>query len=558
MTIFVELSLIFGITLLTTCLARIFRQPLVIGYILSGVIIGPYALNILHSSDYIELFSTIGISILLFIVGLNLNPQTIKDTGTASVLTGIIQVIVTSALGFFGLMYLKFGYIESFYGACALTFSSTIIILKLLSDRGDLNKLYAKISIGFLLVQDIVAAFCLLGISLITVNSTNNIGFAFIAFGIKAMCLGLLIYLISRFILSRVSYFIASSQELLFLFSIAWGLGLSALFYVSGFSIEVGALIAGVALSVSPFAYEMGSRIKPLRDFFVIMFFVLLGSKIVFSSITEILLPVILLSFFVLILKPLIVYVTLNIQGFRRKTAFYTALTSGQVSEFSLILLSLGYTLGHVSQSLLSIISFVAVITIAVSSYFMIGVDHVFLKLSSLIKIFELRKKHKYEKQISDNVFDIIIFGYDRVGGEFVHAAQKLGAKFVVVDFNPKSIQRLQRESIPFKFGDADDTEFLQELNLKEARLIVSTIPDFKTNSIITNVIRANNPSAIVILISHDMKETKELYARGATYVVMPHHLGAHHASHMIERYGYDVAQFERERNIHLNKISHR
>ncbi len=207
---------------------------------------------------------------------------------------------------------------------------------------------------------------------------------------------------------------------------------------------------------------------------------------------------------------------------------------------------------------MLSIISFVAVISISFSSYFILGADFIFKRLTLTTRLLEFRKNHKHEKDSSSDTYDMIIFGYDRVGGEFVTAAQKLGGSYVVVDFNPKSIEKLQREAVPFKFGDADDVDFLQELNLKSTRLVVSTIPDFKTNVIIVETTRQHNPTAIVILISHDIKETKELYLKGATYVVMPHHLGAHHASHMIERYGYDVAQFEKERNIHLNKILHR
>ncbi|MBA3551148.1 cation:proton antiporter, partial [Patescibacteria group bacterium] len=442
--------------------------------------------------------------------------------------------------------------------AIALTFSSTIIILKLLSDKGDLGKLYGKVSIGFLLIQDLVATLILLVVSAVASSQGVGAGSLILILIVKGIIATVILYFISKYILPHLSRFFATSQELLFLFSIAWGLGMASLFYKLGFSIEIGALIAGVTLSLSPFAYEIGSRMKPLRDFFIILFFILLGSHIVIQDIAPLIIPAVILSLFVLVGNPFIVIILMNLLGYRRKVSFLAGLTVAQISEFSLILITLGLTLGHISRDVVSLITLVGIITIAGSTYLILYADKIYLKVEWLIKIFEMRKKPKREHNHTDDHHEIILFGYDRVGVDFVKAAEKLEKDYLVVDFNPQSIKKLQEKNIPYKYGDAEDVEFLNELNFEDAKLVVSTIPDFKTNILLAKMYRKVNPSGIILLLSHDVEHAQELYLAGASYVVMPHFLGAHYASNMISRFGFDISEFERERNLHLARLSKR
>jgi len=270
MEVFIELSLIIAITVLISGITRLLKQPLIIGYILTGIIVSPYFLNIVQSTETIKVFSQIGIALLLFIVGLSLSPKVIKEVGKVSLITGIGQIIFTSLFGFLISRLLGFSVIVSIYIAIALTFSSTIIIMKLLSDKQDLEKLYGKISIGFLLVQDIFVIILLMVISSFSGNLSMS------TLSLRTILVGILLIggfvLISIYVLPSLSKFFAKSQEFLFLFSIGWGLGLAALFHYMGFSMEIGALIAGIARSMSPFHYEISSKMRPLRDFFIILF----------------------------------------------------------------------------------------------------------------------------------------------------------------------------------------------------------------------------------------------------------------------------------------------
>lgn len=557
MHIFIEIGLLLGIATLFSALMQVLRQPLIVGYILTGVITGPYLLNIITSTEYIELFAKLGIAILLFIVGLSLKPDIIREVGKTSIITGIGQVIFTSFIGFGIMKLLGFNNVSSMYGAIALTFSSTIIILKFLSDKGDLGKLYGKISIGFLLVQDIIATIILLGVSFFSSSQTteNESGWTNFIFGLGFF---VLLYIISKFILPAFTTFLAKSQEALFLFSIAWGLGMAAIFYDFGFSLEIGALIAGVALSVSPYSQEISSRMKPLRDFFILLFFVMLGSQIIISSIASIVVPAIVLSLFILIGNPIIVIILMNMLGYESRTGFLSGLTVAQISEFSLILMALGYSVGHLGQEVVSLITLVGIITIAGSTYLILYAEKIYPYVRGFIRIFEFRKNIIEKTEEKENPSKIIIFGYDRVGYDFVNIAKKIEDKYLVIDFNPESIKKLYTENIPNRFGDAEDVNFLEEIKLSDAELIISTIPDFKTNLGLVSYYHNHRSDGIIVVTSHNIKEAKELYANGASFVVMPHYLGASYASQMIESHLTDNGKFKKERREHLEYLEKR
>ena len=558
MHIFTEIVLILTVATVVSCFMRLLRQPLVVGYIISGIIVGPYFLNIITSIEYIELFSKLGIAILLFIVGLSLKPDIIREVGKVSLVTGLGQVFFTSILGFLIMRLLGFDNTASAYSAIALTFSSTIIILKLLSDKGDLDKLYGKISIGFLLVQDIVATIILLVVSVWGSSKTNtDVDLGLMALNGLAFFCGL--YLLSKYVIPKFSTFLAKSQESLFLFSITWGLGLAGLFYHLGFSFEIGALVAGVALSVSPFSQEISSRMKPLRDFFILLFFVVLGSQMVISSISSILIPAIILSLFILIGNPVIVIVLMNLLGHKSKTAFMAGLTVAQISEFSLILMSLGFSFGHLTQDVVSLVTLVGIITISGSTYLILYGEKIYASVKPLLSILELRHVDPTTDK-GDNVdpYEMIIFGYDRTGYDFVKAAQSMNRKHLVVDFNPSSIKKLSDAGIPHNFGDAEDVSFLEEIKAAEAKIVISTIPDFKTNLGLVSYYHNHNPLGVIIVISHNIKDAQELYKNGASFVVMPHYLGANLASQMLETHGTEISAFAKEKEKHLEYLEKR
>ncbi|MFZ5438056.1 MAG: cation:proton antiporter [Patescibacteria group bacterium] len=555
MNIFIELSILLLVTTVVALGVKLLKQPLVVGYILAGIVTGPYFLNVLHSTHELELFSKVGIVFLLFIVGLHLNPKVIKEVGSISLVTGIGQVVFTSLIGFFLAILLGIDRLAALYVAIALTFSSTIIILKLLADKKDLQKLYAKIAIGFLLVQDVIATFVLIGVTVFNnggeAGLLNTLGWTLL----KGFGLLVGLYLFTSLVLQKLTNYIAHSQELLFLFSLAWGTGLASLFLLLGFSIEIGALVAGVTMSLTPYADEMSSRLKPLRDFFIIIFFILLGSQMVIANLATIILPALLLSLFVLVGNPVIVILLMNLAGYSRRTGFLAGLTVAQISEFSLILASLGMRVGHLSQEVLSLVTLVGLITIAGSTYLILYADSIYPRIANILKKLELLKTRKTEKGAVGEDYSSVIFGFDRVGDIFAEALTKAEQSYLVVDYNPASIQRVEKLQLPFRYGDASDVEFLEELPVTKPQLVVSTIPDFVTNKLIIRTMLEKNSKVLVVPIAHAITEAKELYDLGAAFVMIPHLLGAEYAARMIKRLGLDKNAYLEEKQKHLAKL---
>ncbi len=559
MDLFTEISLLIVFATFISLIVRFFKQPLIVGYILTGVLVGPYVLNVLQARDEMELFSKIGIAVLLFIVGLTLNPEVMREVGKASVITGLGQIVFTSVIGFFIVRSLGFDMLSAGYVAVALTFSSTIIILKLLSDRGDMGKLYGKISIGFLLVQDVVATLLLLlvtvgGAAALAGVSETLVGQTLVLFG-KGALLALGLYAVSKYLLPSLTRFVAGSQEVLFIFSLAWGLGLSALFHYLGFSIEIGALIAGVTLAVSPFSYEIASRMKPLRDFFIMLFFILLGSQLIFDQFASLAVSAAVLSLFVLVGNPIIVIILMNLMGYRTRTAFMSGLTVAQISEFSLILVALAYAFGHVSLEVVSLVTLVGVVTITGSTYLIQHAERVYAFLAPALKLIAWRKSHIKEGATTGR-YDVIIFGYDRVGHHFVETTKKLTQNYLVVDYNPAAIEQAQSLGVTSCYGDAEDVEFLEEINLSEAKLVISTVPDLEANMILLKHYRLSNSKGLFITLSHNITDTKSLYESGASYVVMPHYLGAFHAAELIEKHQFSQEAFAQVREEHLQSFA--
>ncbi len=555
MDMFTELSIILFLTVLISAVMHFLKQPLIIGYILSGIIAGPVVFNIVQSADTFSTFAQMGITFLLFMVGLNLNFRVIGDVGKTSLLTGIGQVVFTSLIGYSIIRFLLgFSNIISIYLAIAITFSSTIIIMKLLSDKKDLEALYGRISIGFLIVQDLIAIFVLTLISSIQRgNSVTGFAFESVMKGVGSI---IVLILISLYIFPHMTKLIAKSQEFLMLFAISWCFAVASVFSYLNLSIEAGALLAGISLSMTPNHYEISYKMRPLRDFFIILFFVLLGSQMVFASISQYIMPAILLSAFILIGNPLIVMTLMGLLGYTKRNSFLAGLTVAQISEFSLILIALGVKMGHLTGEIISLITLIALITIAGSTYMIIYSNQLYRLLSRYLTLFERPGKkideHKYHK---DENYDIILFGHDDIGYDITTSLKKIKKKFLIIDYNPKVIINLFKEGYDCKYGDVNDTELLDELNFSKTKMVISTIPAIDTNLLLIRKVKDVNKDAIISVVAQQIDDALKLYDAGATYVIMPHFLGGRQASTLIENNQLSLSGFLNEKVAHIENL---
>lgn len=552
MGLFAELSLLIVVATAMAVVMRLLGQPLIIGHILTGLVVGPFVLDLIQSTEMLAVMSEIGIAILLFTVGLHLDPNVIKKFGRVAVLTGMGQVLFTTLAGYVICLALGFNAITSFYLAIALSFSSTIIILKLITDKGDIDTLYAKIAMGFLLVQDLIAVLLLLGIPLLSAEGASPLEHMIRFFG-GAIILLAFIYASSRFFVSRLSSFIESSREFLFMFALAWGIGVAALFHEFGFSLESGALIAGVALASLPSREEISSRLTPLRDFFIIIFFIFLGAQLQLTDIQSQIPIAILLSLLVIIGNPLILMGILGYLGYKKKTSLQTGFTVAQISEFSLILISLGVAAGHLAPSALSLTTLVGLITIFCSTYLVMYSDAIYRVLQPYLGMFE--RADAKESHPRKRAYDIVLFGCNRIGYDFAENLILAEKDFLVVDYDPDIVARLTKARVHAEFGDASDIVFLETLDFKKTSLVVSTIPDAEANILIHRTVRAQNPDAVVMVVAHRLQDALAHYDEGIDYVVLPHFLGAEHAAKLAIKHEGNRENYATLREKHIKHL---
>ena len=546
---FIEISIIIFIAILVTAITRLLKQPLIIGYIFTGILVSPYILNIVKDTSSISIFAQIGVALLLFMVGINLNPKVLKEVGKVSLFTGVGQIVFTTGIGYFICMALGFNWITSIYISVAFAFSSTIIIMKLLSDKGEVNSLYGKISVGFLVVQDLVAILVLIIISSLGgQNSTTTLSSIFIGIGLL-----LVLLLFSIKILPKFLKFVAKSQEFLLLFSIGWCLILAALFFHFGFSIEIGALLAGFFLSFSPYRFEINLKLKPLRDFFLILFFVLLGLQMTFGNINSYIIPMIVLSLFILIGNPLIIMTIMGLSGYKKRTGFMAGLTVAQISEFSLILITLGISVGHLNPEILSFATFVGLITITGSSYMIIYSEKIYSKISKYLNIFE--KKTAVEKAHAEEEYNYVVFGYNRLGYGVSQYLKKRNKKFLVIDYNPETVNLLIKEKINHIYGDAGDAELIDDLNFSKVKVVISTVNSYGIDMFLINKIKKANNKTLVVLVSEDINEALKFYNAGADYVIMPKFLSTYDTNNLIALQESDKDKIDRERFNHIDYL---
>ena len=554
--VLVYLSLIISISAALTILARIIKQPPIIAYLIAGVIVGPLMLNLIGtynaSSETIQIFSRIGVAFLLFIVGLSLDFRLFREIGKVSTISGLIEMVVVGIVGFWVSLWLGFSHTAAFYMGAAIAFSSTVVVVKILSDKKEMETLHGRISLGILIVQDIVAAICLMTIPLLSSQSGFGVILKKIAF---AAVLITAIFLIAKFAFGRFLNYLARSQEALFIFGIAWALVLSTIFHTLGFSIEIGALVAGISLASSKYSLDLSGKMKPLRDFFIVLFFVFFGSQLTGPITSMVIKNAIIFSLLVVILKPLVVMLSLKFLGYTKKTNFLTSISLAQVSEFSLILIMLGFNLGQVSIEVMNIAVLVSLLTIGASAYTINASHYLSTKFSWFLDLFEGKASDENKRIELKKDYDILIFGYHRIGYKLLETIKKTRRKFAVIDYNPGVIAELARKGISCFYGDASNRHLLDEIGLEKTKLVISTIPEENANLMILEMLKEHSPKTAFIATAEQAKVAIDLYKAGVDYVLIPHHLGGEYASNLIANFGLNKRRYKemgREHKKHL------
>lgn len=522
---FYEFAVILAIAAGFGALGALLRQPLIVTFIAVGICVGPAWLGIATAGGQIQLLARMGIALLLFLVGLRLDTRVILSLGPVALATGLGQVVFTSVVGFLICLALGMAPVPALYVAVALTFSSTIIIVKLLSDKREIDSLHGRIAVGLLIVQDIVVILVMIGLSALGGAGWEGRPWmgALVILGKGTLLLGTA-GLLMRFVLPPLVYRLARSQELLILFAIAWAMALASIAEWLGFSREVGAFLAGVSLASTQFRESIGSRLVSLRDFLLLFFFIELGAGLDLSLVGAQVTSAMILSLFVLVGNPIIVMVIMGVIGYRKRTSFLAGLTVAQISEFSLILAALGVTLGHLTDQSMALITLVGLITIGLSTYLILYSHPIYDRLAPWLTVFE--RKVPFRELHTDGIdsrgAEFILFGLGRYGNNLARFLRQRGAGVLGVDFDPEVIATWHRRQHAAQYGDAEDPELPGSLPLSRAQWVVCTIPRIEANLTLLRALREFGYTAKVALTAHHSRHAEVLRREGADVVLMP------------------------------------
>jgi Kef-type K+ transport system membrane component KefB len=531
-----EIALLLLATAVVGMLALRLKQPIIVAYILIGIVAGPSVLGWVGADEPMELLAEIGVTILLFVVGLKLDIHLVRKLGPVALATGLGQLAFTIVLGFGIALAFGMDWLRALYIAVALTFSSTIIIVKLLSDKREIDSLHGRIAMGFLIVQDIAVVLAMMvvgsmGAGGADVGWLEQLG----SIVLKVVGLGLLVAVLMRWVLPRVTHWMAASPELLLVFAMAWGTTLAAAGEWLGFSMEVGAFLAGFSLASLPFREAINARLASLRDFLLLFFFVHLGTQLDLGVLGAEVPAAITLSLFVLIGNPLIVLAIMGVMGYRKRTGFLAGLTVAQISEFSIIFIAMGMALGHVDPAALGLVTLVGLVTITLSTYMILYSHRLYAVFEPWLGIFERDdpwREKEYDEAPANA--DVIVFGMGRYGQRLGERLCASGLKVIGVDFDPEVLAKTARGSIQVLFGDAEDDEFVSSLPLSRARWVVSGLRDATLDHQLVSNLRRNGYEGPISATAMSPEDVPRIEKAGATEVLLPFHDAADYAASRI------------------------
>ena len=524
---FIEIGAILGLALIGGLLAKFLKQPIIVSYIVVGVVGGPAVLGILSGEGDIKLLAKLGIAMLLFLVGLKLDVHLIRQIGPVALLTGFGQVLLTAGAGYLAAVALGWSGVYAVYIAVALTFSSTIIVIKMLGDRREIDQLHGRIAVGVLIVQDILVVIAMLAI--VTVGQPGE---SMLLVDIARTLGGGLIFLlavaaIARWILPRLLDWMAKSQELTLVFGVSWAVALAAASAWLGLSMEIGAFVAGVALASTPYRESLGARLVSLRDIMVLFFFIELGSSLTLEGAISQLVPALILTVFVLIGKPLIVLLVMGLQGYRARVSFRTGLVLAQISEFSLILIALALSVGQVDNDVVSLITLVAIFTITISTYFISYQGHIVKAVDPILRRIDGDRTLRAEVSKESHPYDAIVIGAGRLGSDIVKGLKDEGAELLVVDQDPRALKGIDRFEVDTLFGDASDPDFLKVLPIHETQTVVCAAPDRATNLVVLETLQRLGFTGRVCLTALDRSTADTFESYEQVTVIRPFQMAA-------------------------------
>jgi len=572
MTLLIDIGLAIGVSTLLSYITFVLKQPNLLAYILTGLLIGPLFFGMITDSESIKTLGELGVAFLLFTAGMELDARKLKNVGDVAFIGGIVQVIVSFGIGYLIASALGFGFNVSVMAGLLLAFSSTMLVTKMLMDKNEINALHGKIMIGILLLQDLVALIILFAIA--NPAGTGAAGLAGAGavgagiggaglVGYKMLAQNVLILLATAAILNQVIFknlmtHIAKDPQLLFMTAVTTLFLFMGMALMFNLPMTAAALIAGLAISSTPFSMGALAEIRPLRVFFSSLFFVALGMQINPFIPNNLLALGIVILIATVLLKPLLLFGEYTLLGYGFATSALIGIYLGQASEFSFIIIQQGLSTNFITAEIATLMTMVVVVSMVITPY-MAGLSRLVHRINKKIELpYFLRWRVQSLEQEKRGKLEghILVIGCHRIGYNIAKYLSKKKESLLVIDHDPETIYRIKKDKLPYLFGDAESEEILELARADKAKMVIITVVDMEATLFVTEWVRARNKDSMIIARAHKRSDALALYSAGADWVVVPEMVGSSETVRQVDRFlEMPEDRFEDEKERHISEL---
>jgi len=533
-----QFGILFLIIVIISFFTKMLKQPIIMAYVGSGLAFSFFLTRYKFTGDYIAIMSELGITFLLFLMGLEFDLKNLKYMGKDILISTTLQSLAFFFIAFSLSSFFHFTMIERVYLSILFMFSSTLLVAKLLEEKKETNTLQGKVIISTLIIQDIFAILAITVLSVVNEKSVTKILLAPLG-GIVLIAIAAIM---SKFILNKLFRIASSSPELVFIFSLGVCFFFVELAPLLGYSTTIGAFIAGVALGNTIYKTDAHVKLRPLTSFFNMLFFVGLGFQMDVKMGIDYFWFLAILFGLSLFAKPIIIYFTLRARAFDTRTSLLSGIYLAQLSEFGIIIIAAGVFNGIISQTMSALAVLCVITTMVISSYFIKHdriVYKMFERMTRWMDVFFVTKDFPVETVKLD--YNVIFFGYYDLSKDIFAKLDGLNKRIVVIENDPENIELLKKDNIKYIYASISDPDFFEHIKFDRAEIVVSSHTNIEDNKMIIKEIKKLNPKAVVIVSAKNTHDSLELYDHGADYVIYSSYLNEQRVSLLIEDYTTDI-----------------
>ncbi|NOX38638.1 MAG: potassium transporter KefB [Calditrichaeota bacterium] len=518
-----DIVILFSLSVGVLYLCHRFGIPTIVGFLVTGMVVGPYGLGLIHAMHEVEMLAEIGVVLLLFTIGIEFSLEKLLQLKKTVLIGGTLQVLITTWVAVILAKQFGFGGFtgEFIFLGFLMALSSTAVVLKLIQDRAEVDSPHGRITLGILIFQDIIIVPMIL-ITPFLAGKSDQVDMAMWPLLVKGALIIILVIVGAKWLVPHLLYQIARTRnhELFLLSIVVICFGVAWLTAQAGLSLALGAFLAGLIISESEYSHHALGNILPFRDVFTTFFFVSIGMMLNMGFLFQQVITILLMTLAVLTIKSLIAGLVTLLLGFPLRTGILVGLALGQIGEFSFILSRVGLENGLLSGDIYQQFLSVTILSMASTPFLLALAPRLATRLGRLPLPDWVTRPAEETRTVSNLRDHLIIIGFGVNGRNVARAARAAGIPYIIIEMNPETVRREQARGVPIFYGDATREPVLSRARVEHARVVVVAINDPTATRRITEAVRRLNPSAHLIVRTRYVQEVQPLYELGANEVI--------------------------------------